>query len=84
MKKLLAGIRLLPLPCLAQDIKAYQNYDFVAGDKIIFAHDLANSHWKLVGSQAVVNKAGDEKAFFITKYYTLIMLRSKGNAESAG
>ncbi|GAB3989166.1 hypothetical protein GCM10028807_13480 [Spirosoma daeguense] len=84
MKKFLAVILLLPLPCLAQDIKAYQNYDFVAGDKIIFADDLSDSqlgefdpHWKLIDGQAVVNKAGDEKAFFITKYYTVLAPRVK-------
>ncbi|MBD2703267.1 OmpA family protein [Spirosoma sp. BT702] len=84
MKNFLAGIFLLPLPCLAQDIKAYQNYDFVAGDKIIFADDLADSppgefdpHWKLIEGQAVVNKVSDEKAFFITKYYTKLAPRVK-------
>lgn len=68
----------------AQDIKAYQNYDFVAGDKIIFTDDLADSqtgefgtHWKLNGGQGVVNNAGDEKAFFITKYYTALSPRVK-------
>ncbi len=68
----------------AQDIKAYQNYDFVAGDKIIFSDDLADSqtgefgsHWKLNGGQGVVNMAGNEKAFFITKYYTALAPRVK-------
>ncbi|GGD40128.1 hypothetical protein GCM10011514_00270 [Emticicia aquatilis] len=68
----------------AQDIKAYQNYDFVAGDKIIFSDDFSDSqtgefstHWKLNGGQGVVNMAGDEKAFFITKYYTALSPRVK-------
>lgn len=69
---------------LAQDIKAYQNYDFVAGDKIIFSDDFADSkpgefgiHWKLIGGQAVVNKVADEPVFFITKYYTALAPRIK-------
>ncbi|CAH0994524.1 Peptidoglycan-associated lipoprotein [Emticicia aquatica] len=70
--------------CFAQDIKAYQNYDFIAGDKIIFTDDFSDSqtgefstHWKLNGGQAVVNIAEDEKAFFITKYYTALLPRVK-------
>ena len=69
---------------LAQDLKAYQNYDFVAGSKIIFADDFQDSqegefgiHWKLKEGQAVVNKSGDEKAFFITKFYTDLIPRIK-------
>lgn len=69
---------------MAQDMKAYQNYDFVAGDKIIFSDDFQDSqvgefgtHWKLKEGQAVVNKSGDEKAFFITKYYTSLAPRVK-------
>lgn len=68
----------------AQDIKAYQNYDFVAGDKIIFADDFQDSqegefgtHWKLKEGQAVVNKSGEEKAFFIQKFYTKLAPRVK-------
>lgn len=84
MKHFLVILLLLPIYCLAQDIKAYQNYDFVAGDKIIFADDFSDakegefgSHWKLIEGQAVVNKVGDEKAFFITKYYTKLAPRVK-------
>ncbi|MFN8347024.1 MAG: OmpA family protein [Spirosomataceae bacterium] len=68
----------------AQDLKAYQNYDFVAGDKIIFSDNFADSqtgefgtHWKLKEGQAVVNKSGDENAFFITKFYTKLAPRVK-------
>jgi hypothetical protein len=74
----------LSATAFSQDIKAYQNYDFVAGDKIIFADDFHDSqegefgtHWKLKEGQAVVNKSGDEKAFFITKYYTKLAPRVK-------
>jgi outer membrane protein OmpA-like peptidoglycan-associated protein len=84
MKKILILITFLPLFCQAQNIKAYQNYDFVAGDKIIFADDFSDSqegefgtHWKLNGGQAVVNKVGEEKCFFITKYYTVLSPRMK-------
>ncbi|WP_337043218.1 OmpA family protein [Emticicia sp. 17c] len=84
MKKLLAIFALLPFLGVAQDIKAYQNYDFVAGDKIIFADDFSDSrqgefgiHWKLNGGQAVVNKAGDENALFITQFYTVLSPRMK-------
>lgn len=84
MKKLLIIITLLPFCSFAQDTKAYQNYDFVAGNKIIFSDDLSDSqdgefgiHWKLNGGQGVVNKSGDEKAFFITKYYTVLSPRMK-------
>ncbi|WP_080057653.1 OmpA family protein [Spirosoma aerolatum] len=82
---LLVGLSLLAgLGVRAQDMKAYQNYDFVAGDKIIFSDDFQDSqvgefgtHWKLKEGQAVVNKSGDEKAFFITKYYTGLTPRVK-------
>ena len=86
MKKavLILFISLYVFNGLAQDIKAYQNYDFIAGDKIIFVDDLNDSpigefgpHWKLLGGQAVVNNVGDEKAFFITKYYTVLAPRVK-------
>lgn len=82
---LLLGIALFTgVGAFAQDMKAYQNYDFVAGDKIIFSDDFQDSqvgefgtHWKLKEGQAVVNKSGDEKAFFITKYYTALTPRVK-------
>lgn len=86
MKKtiVLAALGLFSATAFSQDIKAYQNYDFVAGDKIIFADDFQDSqegefgvHWKLKEGQAVVNKSGDEKAFFITKYYTKLLPRVK-------
>lgn len=58
----------------AQDFKAYQNYDFVAGDKIVFEDDFRAdtdgefpAHWKLVSGQGVVNKFQDEPAFVLTE-----------------
>lgn len=85
MKKLVTifGI-FLSVSSMGQDLRAYQNYDFVAGDKIIFSDDFQDSqtgefglHWKLKEGQAVVNKSGDEKAFFITKFYTKLAPRVK-------
>ncbi|MEZ0541375.1 OmpA family protein [Fibrella arboris] len=86
MKKyIILGLALLAGQGLtAQDMKAYQNYDFVAGSKTIFSDDFQDSqngefssHWKLKEGQAVVTKSGDEKAFFITKYYTSLAPRVK-------
>jgi len=58
----------------AQDFKAYQNYDFVAGDKIVFEDDFKAdqdgefpAHWKLNSGQGVVNKFQDEPAFVLTE-----------------
>src|SRR5256885_17238890 len=51
----------------AQDYRAYQNYDFVAGDRIIFEDDFRGdqdgefaAHWRLISGQAVVNKIEGE------------------------
>ncbi|HEV8149108.1 MAG TPA: OmpA family protein [Gemmatimonadales bacterium] len=56
-----------------QDFKAYQNYDFVPGDRIIFEDDFRSdtdgefpAHWKLLAGQAVVNKFQDEPVFALT------------------
>jgi OmpA-OmpF porin, OOP family len=55
------------------DIRSYQNYDFVPGDSIIFYDDFTEdqdgefpSHWNLVSGQGVLNKVGNEPAFFLT------------------
>ncbi|WP_428661286.1 OmpA family protein [Runella sp.] len=68
----------------AQDLKAYQNYDFVAGDKLIFADDFSKdkdgefpSRWKLIEGQGVINTQNDEKYMAVTKYYTVISPRLK-------
>ena len=68
-----------PFSLLAQDFKPYNNYDFVAGEKILFEDHFTTdengefaSHWKLEGGQGVVNKMGDDKIFSFTKYYTII------------
>ena len=55
------------------DIKVYQNYDFRAGDKIIFDDNFAAdqdgefpAHWDLNKGQAVVNKCSGIPCFFLT------------------
>jgi outer membrane protein OmpA-like peptidoglycan-associated protein len=57
-----------------QDYKAYQNYDFVPGDKVLFEDDFRSdqdgefpAHWKLEAGQAVVNKFQGEPAFTLTE-----------------
>lgn len=59
----------------AQDapLKVYQNYDFVAGEKILFEDNFSEDpngefpiHWKITNGQAVVNKVKDKPAFLLT------------------
>src|SRR5580765_4207426 len=52
-------------------LKAYQNFDFVPGDKILFEDHFTDdqdgefpSHWELKKGQAQLNKANGELAFF--------------------
>ncbi|MDP9081721.1 MAG: OmpA family protein [Bacteroidota bacterium] len=54
-------------------ISAYNNYDFVPGDKVIFDDDLLDdqngefpAHWNLGAGQAVVNSIGGKKALLLT------------------
>jgi outer membrane protein OmpA-like peptidoglycan-associated protein len=61
----------------SQEFKAYNNYDFVPGNKILFEDDFRAdqdgefpAHWNLEGGQAVVNKMGDDMVFAVTKYYS--------------
>lgn len=66
----------------AQDgtaFKAYNNYDFVPGDKILFEDNFKDdqdgefaSHWKLMEGQGVINTADSDRLFAITKYYTAL------------
>lgn len=70
---------------IAQDLKAYQNYDFVPGDKIVFEDDFKAdtdgefpAHWKLVKGQGVVNKVQNEPAFALTDgNYAVVIPRVK-------
>jgi outer membrane protein OmpA-like peptidoglycan-associated protein len=54
-------------------IKAFQNYDFVPGDTVLFADDFTEdqvgefpSHWNLTAGQAVVNLVAGKPAFCFT------------------
>ncbi len=56
------------------NIKSYQNYDFVPGDKIIFEDEFTEdqegefpSHWDLEAGQAVVNAVAGRSAFSLTQ-----------------
>ena len=69
-------------------IKAYQNYDFVPGDKIIFEDDFTEdqngefpSHWDLDAGQAVVNEVAGRASFSLTvgnycRVYPLLKTKS--------
>ncbi|MEP6676912.1 MAG: OmpA family protein [Ferruginibacter sp.] len=53
--------------------KAYQNYDFVPGEKILFEDHFADdqtgefpAHWELQNGQAVINDFNGKKALLIT------------------
>lgn len=73
MKKLLLILLLYPFDSNAQDSsKAYQNYDFRAGDKIIFEDDFAAdkdgefpAHWDLGSGQGVVNMEAGIPCFLL-------------------
>jgi len=56
-----------------QDFKAYQNYDFVPGDRLLFEDDFRSdqegefaAHWKLESGQGAVNKYQGEPALVLT------------------
>lgn len=56
-----------------QDYKAYANYDFVPGDKVLFDDDFRSdkdgefpSHWKLEGGQGAVNLFQGQPALALT------------------
>lgn len=56
-----------------QPIKAYQNYDFVAGSELMFADDFIAdqdgefpAHWELESGQGVVNTIGGKRVFALT------------------
>ncbi len=73
MRKLLLLLLLFPFHSKAQDtLKAYQNYDFRAGDKIIYEDNFAAdkvgefpAHWDLMGGQGVVNMVGGIPCFLL-------------------
>lgn len=56
------------------DIKTYQNYDFVPGDKVLFEDNFADdrdgefpSHWELRAGQGVLNKLNGELVMKLTE-----------------
>src|SRR5262249_8562569 len=68
-----AGVRLG-----AQWFKAYQNYDFVPGEQILFEDDFSTdtdgefaAHWKLQAGQGAVNKMNGQTVLAMTdgNYY---------------
>jgi hypothetical protein len=68
-----------------QPYRAYQNYDFVPGDKIIFEDDFKSdqdgefpAHWRLKSGQGVVNKFENDPVFALTEgNYVQVLPRMK-------
>ncbi|HEY0432920.1 MAG TPA: OmpA family protein [Chitinophagaceae bacterium] len=55
-------------------VKAYQNYDFVPGDKVLFEDHFTDdqdgefpAHWELLKGQGQLNKINNELAMFLTE-----------------
>ena len=79
-------------PAVAQNdpssVKAYQNYDFRAGDKIIFDDNFATdadgefpAHWDLQSGQAVINKFDGSPSFLLTDgNYCIVQPRMKSKS----
>lgn len=75
-------------PDVAASLHAYQNYDFVPGEKILFADDFTStadgefpSGWEMTAGQAVVNKQAGYEAFLVTDgNYGLVNPRMKAKA----
>ncbi len=67
-------------------LKTYANYDFVPGEKVVFEDDFRDdqdgefpAHWNLDKGQAIVNKVGNDPAFFLTEgNYVQVSPRIKG------
>lgn len=72
----------------AGGIKAYQNYDFVPGDTVLFSDDFTEdqdgefpSHWDLTKGQAVVNQVTGKPAFCLTEgNYCQVVPRMKNKS----
>jgi outer membrane protein OmpA-like peptidoglycan-associated protein len=63
-----------PTASTPANITAYQNYDFVAGDTVVFFDDFTTTQdgefpdqWELLKGQAVVNKLAGHSAFLLTE-----------------
>ena len=69
----------------SSNIKAYQNYDFVPGDKILFEDHFSDdrdaefpAHWQLEKGQGQLNKIQSEESFFLTEgNYVVVKPRMK-------
>ena len=73
---------------LPPDTKAYQNYDFIPGDRIIFEDNFSDdqsgefpSHWDLLSGQAQVSTFQGEKIFALTEgnYVSVVPLMKTDN-----
>lgn len=72
-------------PDATASMRAYQNYDFVPGEKILFADDFTSttdgefpSGWEMTAGQAVVNKQAGYEALLVTDgNYGLVNPRMK-------
>ncbi|MFT3934561.1 MAG: OmpA family protein [Chitinophagaceae bacterium] len=79
MKQLLLAILLFSSICLAAQTidKSYQNFDFVAGEKVLFEDKLTtpltdkqNTHWLISGGAASIIDFDNQKSISINAYYT--------------
>lgn len=74
-----------PVQTAEPSFKTYQNYDFIAGEKILFEDHFADdqdgefpAHWKLVTGQAIVNKVEGKSSLLLTEgNYAVVMPRMK-------
>jgi outer membrane protein OmpA-like peptidoglycan-associated protein len=71
----------------APTIKAYQNYDFVPGDKIVFEDHFDTdeegefpAHWHLAQGQATMNTFDNHKVFLLTDNNTKVIPAIKAKA----
>ncbi len=88
MKHLLSSLLLLAsIFVQAQELKLYENYDFVPGEKVLFEDSFKEdkvgaspSHWKTLGGQAVINAQEQEKTASILLYYTVLVPKMKTSA----
>ena len=63
---------------------AYQNYDFIPGEQIIFEDDFSDdqdgefpTHWKLLNGQAVINKVDSKPSLLLSEHNGEVMPRMK-------
>lgn len=68
----------------AQDLKPYNNYDFIPGDTILFEDNFTTdqpgefpAHWKLIQGQGVINKHDSANAFVFSQTSIVAPLMKK-------